>query len=168
MPKPPCNASRITARVSATLLAAVLLCWDMPAMAQTLTQDIPMTFGRVVMYDNSTPRDLRLLPGGGYNHDPGYYVFPGNEPQLGTFTINNQLQNHVMDITVDLASGNFGGGAADFELVNPFTVPAVVTTDGSGNATFQLGATLRSNGSGVTFSNGPYNSIGYSITVTPQ
>lgn len=141
------------------------------AWAQTLTENNRLTFGRIVMRDNNAPRDVALTPTGSYVADPAY-VFYAETPQLGSYTINGQTPNAVMDIMLDVAAtaitpNGGGGGAAQFTLVDPFTVPAVVVTNGGGSATFEIGATLRSDGSGQTFLDANY--IGnYTIIVTPQ
>jgi hypothetical protein len=139
------------------------------ASAQTLTQDRTLTFGRFIMNNNSTQRDLVLNSNGSYTADPAY-IFYAQEPVLGRYIINNQTPNAVMDVTFDLGLTSvapLGGGGPRFTLVNPYTVPAVVTTDGGGNATFEVGATLRSDGLGGVFPSDTYAGE-FSITVTPQ
>lgn len=153
------------------LLSAVLACSSLvlpnPAYAQTLSQLQPLSFGRVVMHDNSSPRDLRLLPNGNYSAGSGFYMM-GPSPQLGTYRLENGAANAVMDVTFNLAGSITpdSGGAGFFTLVDFFTVPTNVITDNDGNVTFQVGATLRSNGSG-TFSNSDYTGA-LTITVEPR
>jgi hypothetical protein len=137
------------------------------AQAQTVTVDNPLTFGRVAIVDNSMPRDLRLLPGGAYIADSGYVIFPGEEPELGQYTINGQTANTVLDIALDLNSADMTGGGSYFDLVDPFTVPAIVQTGPTGSVTFELGATLRSSGDGTPFASTQYSGT-YTMTITPQ
>lgn len=137
------------------------------ARAQTLSELQPLRFGRIVMHNNSSPRDLRLLPSGSYSADSGYYILD-IAPQLGTYRVEGEAENAIMDVVMSL-TGNINplsGGSAYFTLVDFFTVPATVVTDGDGNATFQVGATLRSNGSGF-FSNSNYLGS-LTISVTPR
>lgn len=148
--------------------AVILLSLTGGAAAQTLTEDNPMTFGTTVMRDNSIPQDLVMLPGGGYLPNPAYLVI--DPPELGDYTITGQLPNHIMDIAINVGSTVLypvGGGAPYFTVVNPFTVPPVVVTDGSGFATFQIGATLRSSGGPGGYLDDQYRDS-YTITVTPQ
>ncbi len=150
------------------LTLAVWVCLAPPqAQAQTLTEDDTLTFGHVVMRDNSAPKDIELHPDGSYTADPAY-IFYAEEPQLGRYTIQGQLANHQMDITIDVAATVIStGGTPNFTLVNPFTVPAIVITNGLGNATFEVGATLRSNGDGQVFQDANY--LGnFDITVVPD
>lgn len=149
---------------AAFLLSAALL--SGPANAQTLTQNTQMRFGRIVMHDNGTPRDLRLLPSGSYSADSGFYIID-QAPQLGSFTIEDQALNSIMNITITaIGTMQPGGGGPYFTLVDFFTVPAVVTTDGNGDATFQVGATLRSSGIG-NYGSTTYDG-GFTISVAPQ
>jgi hypothetical protein len=58
-----------------------------------------------------------------------------------------------------------GGGAAFFSTGDTFTNPAIVITDLTGSATFEIGATLSSNGSGAGFIDSDYTGT-YTISVT--
>lgn len=148
-------------------LIAGCLALSGPAAAQTLTENTTLSFGEVAMYDNSSPRDITLLSGGGYTMDPGYYLY-GNPPQLGSYTIQGQTPNWPMDIDLTLVGSiNRGGPGPVFTVVDFFTVPAVVMTDGAGNATFQVGGTLRSSGVMGNYPDDNYTGS-YTITVTPQ
>lgn len=135
------------------------------AVSQTITENQPLTFGRYVMADNSAPRTIELLPGGGYTADPEYIFF--TEPELGNITVDSYPPSTVLTITIGTTNlVRSGGGGAKFSLTNGFTVPAVVTTDGTGSATFDIGATLTSDGTGVTHTDNNYSGT-YSVTVTP-
>lgn len=139
--------------------------------AQTLVVDDDLTFGHLVMRDNSAPRDIVLHPAGNYTADPTY-IFYSEEPALGRVTVTGQTPNAVMDVTIDMVgivvgpSGG-GGGTGTFTLHDPFTVPAVVITNGAGNVTFQIGATLRSDGTGTPFLDNDYLGI-FSVSVVPD
>lgn len=137
------------------------------AQAQTLTVNTPLSFGRMVMHDNSTQRDLRLLPNGSYVAGTGYYIID-TPPQLGSYTIQGQVPGRIMDISfIAVGSLNPGGAGPYFTLVDFFTVPSVVTTNGAGEATFQVGATLRSSGFMGNYIDSTYNG-NFTISVTPQ
>lgn len=136
-----------------------------PAAAQTLTQDRAMTFGDISITTNNAIREIELHPDGSYTADPGIYFY-SDTPELGRYIIQGQVPLTVMNINIDVSSTILGLGNPVFTLHNPFTVPAVVTTDGLGNATFEIGATLRSNGSGINYSDANYNSV-FSVNVSP-
>lgn len=154
------------------LISGLALCLcSAQGHAQTITINDPVRFGKISMRNNSAPRELRLLTDGGYIADPAY-VIHASEPELGRVTITGYPVNHPMDITIDVAStviGISGGGGAPatFTLVDPFTVPATVTTDMTGSATFEVGATLRSDGSGNTYIDASYLGS-FDVTVVPQ
>lgn len=136
-----------------------------PVAAQTLTQDRAMTFGDISITTNNAIREIELHPDGSYTADPGIYFY-SDTPELGRYIIQGQTPLTVMNINIDVSSTILGLGNPVFTLHNPFTVPAVVTTDGLGNATFEIGATLRSNGSGINYSDANYNSV-FSVSVSP-
>ena len=163
---------RHSANHKAPLYAALLLFAFLSggigeAAAQTLTQMHPLRFGRIVMHDNDAERNLRLLPSGNYSADPGFYVID-TPPQLGTFRIEGQQANSIMDISiVQTTTVNPTSGLGYFSLVDFFTVPSTVITDNDGNVTFQIGATLRSNGMTGVYNNADYRGI-FTISVEPQ
>ena len=137
------------------------------AQAQTLTENTPLSFGRIVMHDNGSQRDLRLLSNGSYIAGTGYYIID-TPPQLGSYTIQGQVPGRIMDIAfIAVGSLNPGGAGPYFTLVDFFTVPSVVTTNGAGEVTFQVGATLRSSGFMGNYIDSTYNG-GFTISVTPQ
>lgn len=154
----------------ALLALGLLFTAPHPVLAQTLVVNDDLTFGHIAILDNSAPRDIVLHPPGNYTADPAY-VFYADEPALGSLTVTGQVPNTIMNVTIDFSStvvgvSGGGGGSATFTLLNPFTVPAVVVTDGAGNATFQVGATLRSDGTGTPFLDANYLGI-FSVSVAP-
>lgn len=117
------------------------------------------------MVDNAAPRTIALLPSGSFTADPEYIFFI--EPQLGNITVDSYPPSTIL--TVNIGTTNLirsAGGGAKFNLSGTFTNPTIVTTDASGSATFDVGATLTSDGSGSTHTDDTYSGI-YSITVTP-
>lgn len=135
------------------------------ATAQTITQNTPLSFGQVVLVDNAAPRQIVLLPGGGFTADPQYVFF--TPPQLGNFTVSGYGPGVPLTVTVGITNLNpIGGGTANFSTSSTFTNPATVTTDGAGEVTFDVGATLSSDGGGSTHMDDLYNGT-YTITVTP-
>lgn len=159
-------------RYKAACYALALLsmaCINIPASSQTLTEDRPFSFGRFVMSDNSSPKDIVLHSNGSYTADPAY-VFYAEEPILGRYIINGQVADATMDIVLDVAATSIapsGGGIPRFYVVSPFTVPATVVTDSNGYAMFEVGATLRSDGMGGVFQTDSYSGQ-FVISVSPQ
>lgn len=142
-----------------------LLCLPQKGFTQTLTEDRPLTFGDISISSNNVQREIELHPDGSYTADPGIYFY-SDTPELGRYIITGQVPLTVMNITIDMSSSILGLGDPVFTAITPFTVPAVVTTDGVGNATFEIGATLRSNGSGINYPDANYNAV-FVVTVSP-
>lgn len=161
MPKPRFSL-RPTLRI---ILAGLVLSAHTPAQAQTLTQDRPLLFGEIATTANNAMRDIQLKPDGSYIASPGIYFY-GSIPQLGRYKIENQTPSHVMDVVIDASATQLGSNPV-FTFHDTFTVPTVVVTDSLGNATFEIGGTLRTNGNGIPYPDGNYNAL-FSVTVTPQ
>lgn len=132
--------------------------------AQTITENISLSFGRVVLVDNVIPREIELLPSGSYSADPAYLFF--SNPRLATVTVDGYSPFTPLNITVnDAVLTTSGGGGAFFSTGDTFTNPPTVTTDASGSATFEVGATLSSDGSGASFVDSDYTGT-FVISVT--
>ncbi len=133
--------------------------------AQTITENIPLTFGKVVIIDNNAVREIELFPSGTFTADPEYIFF--SEPVLANITVDGYAPFTTLSIDVSTTTLNKpGGGSAFFSVSDVFTNPAIVETDATGSATFEVGGTLSSNGSGAGFANADYEGI-YSVAVTP-
>lgn len=162
MPKPRFN-------LKSTLwafLAILTIGTNTDAQGQTLTQDRPLRFGEIATTANNAIREIQLHANGSYTASPGIFFY-GDTPQLGRYRIENQAASHIMDITISTNATMLGAGNPVFTLHDAFTVPAVVITDNLGNATFEIGGTLRTNGSGIAYPNGNYNAL-FTVTVAPQ
>jgi len=135
------------------------------AMAQTINENSPLTFGKIVITDNSVTRRIELLPGGGYTADPQYIFF--TDPQMANITVDGFAPSTVLNVSITSPNLNRpSGGPAFFSISDVFTNPAIIETDSSGSATFDVGATLSSNGNGAGFTNNKYEGD-YAVTVTP-
>lgn len=133
------------------------------AHAQKITENQPLRFGKIVLIDNNAPRQIELFPSGTYSADPEFIFF--TDPQLGNITVDGYTPGTNLTVTVGVTNLTKGGSAI-FTTSNSFTNPASVVADGTGSATFDVGATLTSDGNGGSFSDGSYTG-NYSVTVTP-
>ncbi|MEM9469458.1 MAG: DUF4402 domain-containing protein [Pseudomonadota bacterium] len=156
--------TRLPSSVNKLILISLLCIGSFgQASAQVITQNTPLDFGRFAIVDNGAPRTLQLLPGGGYTADPQYlFISP---PQLGNFTVTGYGAGVPLTVTVSTTTLNNGGGA-NFSTSSTFTNPGVIVTDGAGEVTFDIGATLTSDGGGSTHVDGGFSGT-YTITVTP-
>ena len=138
------------------------------AVAQTLTELNPLSFGRTVMRNNNSTSEITLTSAGSFTADNAYIFF--TVPNLGEYNASGHTANTQLAVNITTPSlSPDNGGAAIFTLVDPFTVPATVTTNGSGEASFFIGATVRSDGSGtIPQNNGNYTGdIIVTITEVP-
>ncbi|NQZ14283.1 MAG: DUF4402 domain-containing protein [Alphaproteobacteria bacterium] len=146
------------------LCVSALFCFlPIHAFAQTIVENRPLNFGRFALVDNGAPRTLQLLPSGLFTADPQYMFLI--DPRAGNITVSGYPPATPLSVSISTTTLNNGGGAS-FNTISTFTDPAVITTDATGEATFDIGATLRSDGGGSTHSNGNFNGS-YTITVSP-
>jgi hypothetical protein len=122
------------------------------ATAQTVdvTQDID--FGLVRLYDNSAQHQIQLLANGSYNADPEFIFH--RFPALGEVEVSGFTPNTDLKITFTPSPGaalpQNGMGSA-FEIINMFTVPPTIKTDGTGGLDFRVGGTLQTDGLGGVY-----------------
>ncbi len=50
--------------------------------AQTITQNIPLSFGKIVITDNNGTYKIKMRPDGGYNADPQFIFFLILKPRM--------------------------------------------------------------------------------------
>lgn len=132
------------------------------AHAQVITQNVPLSFGRFVLVDNNAIRRLRIRASCAPNADPEYMFII--DPQCGNYTVTGYPA--FTPLTVTLANGALNGpGANIFTLRNLRTVPTSITTDASGEATFDVRGVLRSSGNGGAYIDGGYTGT-FTMTIT--
>lgn len=150
-------------KILLALLLCTLLFSGSKGYAQTITENQPLDFGRFVITDNSASHQIRLLNSCGFNADPEFVFFI--DPQCGNYTVTGHPPNTNLTITVTTTT-LANGGSATFTTNSTFTRPNNVRTDALGEATFDVGATLVTDGTGTSFIDGAHNGT-YTITVTP-
>ena len=145
----------------AVALFACLVSHGIPVFAQTIIETQQLDFGTIVVANTASNRELVLQPNGGYISDPMIYVM--NTPQAGEYELIGGTPSANYTISFDSGIVLQGGGT-DFTLDDFTALPAALTTDASGDASFSVGATLTAV-SGGTYSDGPYDGQ-LDITVT--
>lgn len=144
--------NRVT--ISALICIAVLACAGTAVAAIMETQQLG--FGTFAMRNNNSQHDMVIEPTGGVIADPAYVVIFSGQP--ASFAVSGFPGSTMLIITVtpgDLTVGGSGSGEA-FDLVNFQADPANPITTGAGTASFNLGATLRSSGSGSMYPDGAF------------
>lgn len=135
------------------------------ASSQTITENTSLSFGKIVLVDNASAKIVELLPSGSYLADPDYIFF--SEPRLGNITVDGYPPSTPLSVSIGTTTLNStGGGLATFTTSDTFTNPAIIVTDLSGTATFDIGAKLSSDGSGAIFTDNDYEGV-YTINVSP-
>lgn len=133
------------------------------AYAGTITISQDLDFGKFVLTDNNAPRSIEMLSVGGYIADPQYVFF--TPPQRGIVTLTDFPPFTVLEINIGLTSLDQSGVTSNFSISNTFKDPTFVITDLAGEATFEVGAKLTSDGGGDTHTNGTYDGT-FTITIT--
>jgi hypothetical protein len=148
---------------------------SLPALAaDTMTQIHQLDFGTFALLNNAAAHTIVITPANGVTYDPA--IISGSTPNRGEYTLalpgvpNMALTLGVTVVTLPNQGGMEVNNSSDLSLAaNPLlTIDTFTTnnpsTDGSGNATLYIGATLHTSGTGSTYGNGTYNGT-YDITV---
>lgn len=132
--------------------------------AQSITENTPISFGLVVVTDNSSVGSITVDISGATSSSGG----------MTSLTSGSAGQYHLSGLTpsspVTLSFTPFtvypngsSSGSVYFNMTG-FTTNASITTSGAGTATFDLGATLQSSGNSVTYTDGDYSGD-FTITI---
>lgn len=151
--------------ITAALLVFPLAC----VFAQTVTETQPMTFGSVVIPNDSGFYTVTHKNNcSGYNADPEFIYF-WSDPQCATFLVAGYPPNTPLTVTITPTTldPQGGGGPPNFTIINPFTFPKNnIMTGPDGSVTFQVGATLRTSAAGGGYPSDTYDGI-YTVDVSP-
>ncbi len=145
-----------------TMVVAGLLSGMSTCFAQTITPVDEFSFGSFAIKDNTARHMLRVSRTGGVTADPEFIIFSGPTPaeyNLSGFPAFTPLNVTIPDSTV-----TSGGGGAGFTLES-FTPTPSLTTDGSGNATLLIGASLYTSGNSALYVDGAFSGT-IDITIT--
>lgn len=134
-----------------------------PVRAAGLTQTRPLDFGTVTVISVSTVGTLVLSADGNYVASPEIVVI--SPPTPARFEATGFSPNTAGTIGVTDGTATEGGnGTGETFIFNSYTnEPTVVVTDGAGDFTFDLGATMSTEGDGGLYVSGVYSGT---ITVT--
>lgn len=161
--------TRIPGRLTVipALLLLFLLCAGAPARAAR-EYDVQqhLNFGTFSVAHNAGVYHVIVAPDGSTSYSPGIYpdvqaqpgiylltgLPPGMKITLGTYVASPPLNG---GLKIDNSTGLTFGGSPPF-TVGSFTCNNP-TTDGAGNATLLIGATLTTSGSGSYYDTGMYH-----------
>ena len=151
------------------ILLLLFMAQPLFAIAQTVTETQPLSFGRVVIKQDDGLYTVALKSNcSGYTASPQYMLF-FVDPQCASFLVTGYPANTFLtvNITPTTLTPQGGGGPANFTIINPFITPNNPKTDATGSVVFQLGATLRTSNSGGTYNNDTYDGI-YQVDVAAK
>lgn len=137
-----------------------------PSAAQDVTEIQPLSFGGIALRDNDIPHsiilpydgspasyDAEIIDNPGAPPTRGEYEFTGLPPNV-TFYVGISLSNPPTDggLIIDNSTGATMGGSETF-TIDSFTANDL-STDGAGNGTLYIGATLTTSGNGLMYDDG--------------
>ncbi|RVT45428.1 hypothetical protein EMM73_13265 [Rheinheimera sediminis] len=130
------------------LLSIITLAFSFLATANVFVEQ-PLTFGQVVVLDNSTPHTLTVPAYGPVLSSSGLRMIKGGQP--GIYTITGLEGPRAISLSVDLpVLSNSAFGSTDrFELTH-LDMPDVVYSNEAGEVQLRIGATVQTSGSGTT------------------
>lgn len=137
-----------------------------PAVAQTLQEMDPLAFGTFVVPSNAAVSTLTVPLTGSVSTTGSIIALTQGMP--GRYRVGGLPGNAIVEIDVT-ANPLFAAAVppSQFFLITAFDHPLTVITNAAGTATFRLGATLSTSGSGVPYTESTYTGT-IDITVTLQ
>ncbi len=146
-------------KIAYALFAAVflgLVFYGKTVQAQDMAEIHVLDFGEFALLDNGSVHTIVVTPANGVTYDPA--LIRGIQAQRGEYLLTGLPPSEALVITlnntVDLSHNGLGGGTL-------FTIGAYTTnnpsTNGSGDATLYIGATLSTSGTGAGYIDGPYS-----------
>lgn len=128
---------------------AFLLClFAMPASAQNITVVKELNFGEAVVTNNSSPHSITIQTNGSFTASNAFVFL--EIPTEGQYVFENlPVNTTVSSITVQVDQQMIGPGE-DF-IIDNFDIDGETITDDAGELEFNLGARLRTTGSGANY-----------------
>ncbi len=153
----PMNRLTLLSTLFSTSLFFIL---STPLHAQTVSTIQPLTFGTFAIRNLTDFVEITLPATGPYTENANTYII--DDPISGEYHITGATPSIPYTITIP-ASVTLTGPGSTYTIDNFVTAPAVLVTDGAGEATFFIGGRLQSIG-GDTYNDGTYNDT-FNITV---
>lgn len=125
-----------------------------PAQAQVFSRMQELSFGTFALRNNTGVHQLRITQAGVITANSNYARF--TDPVRGRYRMQGYPPSTVFTITIPNTTLSLNGLGAG-ELFNlDLLHPATRTANGAGNATFFVGGSLTTSGSGTMYSDGNY------------
>lgn len=147
---------RSLSKIVAGFCAFFCLFYSVLTHAQTIVENQGLTFGTIILFDFNSVGQITVNSNTGSFNDNGQVYFM-TDPQRGVYDVVGGPPNAAYSIILP-ASVTLVGPGGTFTLDNFNSFPALPVTDPSGDATFYVGARMSSQGGGVNYNDGNYNS----------
>lgn len=109
----------------------------------------PLSFGKVVVLDNSEPHTLTVPAYGPVLSSVGLRMIQGGQPGIYTVTGLDGPRAIALSADLPVLSTTSYGSADRFELIS-LDMPAMVYSNEAGEVQIRVGATIQTSGSGTT------------------
>lgn len=133
--------------------------------AQDLTTVRNLHFGIFALSNNNAPYSVTIDPNNNVTADPE--IIFDVQPERGEYLLTGQDPNRALDITITDGSLTLGGGGGRSLTVTNYT-DNNPSTDGAGDATIYIGATLTTDGNTTLYNSGGYEDTTVEMTVDYQ
>tara|TARA_B100000686_G_scaffold258199_1_gene270428 strand:- start:30 stop:488 length:459 start_codon:yes stop_codon:yes gene_type:complete len=137
------------------LLLLVFLISGVHIATAAINETQALTFGEFALSNNASSHQLTISPLGVVSKDQAVKLIV--EPEEAVFDVSGFPGSTPLIINVSFNNLTSLDGGSAFTISNPSIWPAAVTTDPAGNATFNVGATLRTSGDGGFYPDSNYN-----------
>ncbi len=154
-------SGNLVARLASILFTGCLLL-PLPALAQvTITPVTDLSFGVIAIRDYSAVGRVTINSGGSFTYNSNIWLH--ENPQRGEYRVDGGPPNTVYTVTVP-PSATLTGPGGSFILDNFAIEPAVLITDASGVDTFYIIGRLQTQGGGINYGDGDYDTT-FTVTV---
>lgn len=117
----------------------------------------PLQFGNFAIVDNSGLHALTININGTYNADPAF-VIGSPVPQYAEIRLETPVYNHACNISFNDGYLSLNGAMTQpLFTVTDFTATTPCVTNPDGTILIRVGATIRTNGSGIAYYSGTYS-----------
>ncbi len=133
------------------------------AHTQIMTETQTLDFGRFAMQDNNAAYGVIMSPMGVETYDP--HILPFSAGRQAIFELTDFAPSTLLGVSIaDTTLMSMVDPMDYFDLVSFTFNPAAPTTNGAGNVTLNIGATLRTSGTGVLYTDDTYTGT-YTLVV---
>lgn len=134
----------------------LLACFVAPAApAQTISEDVPLSFGEIAIRSFSSVARVTILPSGGVTTNTNVYLL--TNPQRGEYSVSGAPADTAYSIVLPPSVLLVGPGGVTFLLDDLAATPGPpYVTDSGGNDSFFLSGSIESLGGGTPYLDGSY------------